>query len=172
MSQIHIEEVDAVPLGEYIQERVSEDTHILLVKGSIKSELFKDVTFPKETHYQKGKETGYQEFVFQYQVEAVIRSDKFKAKDVFWVWKEPAYTYDDMKRYHEEGMLGSPIVLEEKPNYPIKGDRLIVFITNSELENKACPETYIINKKEGMGASEEITNLLGKKLKVWWQFWL
>lgn len=159
VSEIYYTETDAQPLEEYLASGIGDDIQILMVKGPEKTEVFREVTFPKETHYEKKEETNYKEFVYQYSVEKVIHSDSFNSGDRFWVWEEPAYGYEEMKLYHEEGALESPIVTEEKPNYPIKGDRMIVFVAETGLENPSYPKTYHIIKKEGVGAEKKIKKL-------------
>jgi len=164
VSQVDIHETAAVPLKEYINNRLSEHEHVLLVKG-LYGEIFTEIKFPESTHYLKEQETIYQELVGKYQVESVIRSDKFKEKDIFWVWEPPNYSLADVERYHKEGLSQSPVIIKAKTNYPIEGDRFIVFMTESIHKNQKYPVTYEIEAREGEGALEEINKALGKKHK-------
>lgn len=194
MSQVTHESVE-MPLRECV-EALSESDHVLVVKGPIASEQFLEVIFPKETQFQKGGPTTYFEHVFQYQVMEVIKSDFFKNGDRFWVWKEPNYDFTSTRLYHEEGFSESPIILTRKSQYPVEGKEKIVaarklegkieemeimrekFRTLSFVINEEIVEMFSFEFEEGLGAEEEIRQLLKAKemeerrrRKRWWQIW-
>jgi hypothetical protein len=175
VSQVSYNHQPAEPLSRTI-DRLSANDHIVIVKGPISSKTFLKVVFPKETHFEKAEETTYEEFVSEYAVIDVIRSDFFKAGDRFWAWQEPNYDLEDTRKYHETGFSRSPDILVREPRYPLKGDRHIAFAR--KMDSKSThdfPEVFSILAEEGMGAEPEIRNLITarerEKSKKWWKFW-
>ncbi len=159
VSQVH-EMNFSEPLKEVI---ISDDVHILIVKDLEKWEPFLKVTLPKRTHYQKKRSSTYEEHVLQFEVISVIRSDKFKKGELFWIWKKPAYSLNLIKMDHEQGILKSPIVRVRTPDYPIEGDKFIVFINKTDKKNEKFPEIFNISLREGVKAEKEIIELFKKE---------
>jgi hypothetical protein len=165
----------AEPLSETIG-RMSANDHIVIVKGPISTKTFLKVVFPKETHFQKTEETTYEEFVFEYEVMDIIKTDSFKTGDHFWAWQKPNYDLEDTRRYHEEGFSQSPDIPVRKPNYPLEDDRHIAFARKIDSKStQEFPEVFSIWAEEGIGAEPEIRKLIEAKerqiSKRWWQFW-
>ncbi len=155
MSQVH-EMVFPEPLKEVISFFISDDVQILTVKDLNKWESFLKVVFSKSTHYQKKENSTYEEHVRQFKVVSVIKSSRFKAGDLFWVWEKPAYSLDSIKLEHEEGILESPVVEVREPDYPVEGDKLIVFIKKLDKQNDKLSELYSISFQEGVKDEKEI----------------
>jgi hypothetical protein len=174
MSQVSYS-FERIPLSDIV-DRLSPDDQVVAVQGPVSQKVFCKVIFQKDTHYKKDEETVYEEFVSEYMVIQVIRSAVFKAGDRFWVWNEPAYTFKDVKRYHETGLSRSPDILERTPEFPPDGDKSIVFITRWLSKTSAeYPLVYSIKAMEGPGAEEKIRALISVKArswsKPWWRFW-
>jgi len=173
-----VERLETVePLHELVA-RLSPADHILTVKGPLTSSSFLRHVFPKETHFrtdERRQEDAYEEFVSDYEVASVIRSDQFKVGDHFWAWEEPAYSLEDVRRYHEEGFSRSPVVLVRKPVFPLTRDRHIVVVSRLAGKSSAeFPVVYSVLATEGLGAEAEIRKLLKRRpglRKPWWRPW-
>jgi len=161
MSQVHMQEYEGESLQGYFERGVDESIEIVLVRGPLRYEVFSSTVLPRETHYAGEEETVYEELVAEYKVERVLRSDALSPGALFWLWKEPAYSFDAVRRAHEEGILESPIVLREKPSYPVEGDRRVLFLVPHANKSDDFAPLYGTRKEEGAGAAEEIERLLG-----------
>ncbi|MCK5267366.1 MAG: hypothetical protein KAR07_04295 [Spirochaetes bacterium] len=170
MSQVIMQFV-SMPLEDDIGRILSDNGHIIIAEHSNVSEIYFEKVFPKETHYRKSGESSYSEYVHKYQIKEIIKSDKFKPEEFFWVRNEPNYSLSDIKKYHESGLSRSPVILERKPKYPVNGKQEILFIERINKENKKFPEIYNIITREGIEAKKEINEILNRKEKKWWQFW-
>ena len=169
MSQV-INKYITVPIEETVDNALLRG-HILIVEHTGFSETFFEKTFPKETHYEKEEESLYSEYINKYQVIEIIKSDTFKAGEVFWVWEEPAYSLSDVKKYHESNFLSSPIILQYEPNYPSGDEQKILYMDITDKKNEKHPEIYKIIAHEGIEAKEEIIRILERKNRKWWHFW-
>jgi hypothetical protein len=173
VSQVSFEFIDT-PLQEYI-DQLSEDDHILIVKDLVSSKWLLKVNLPKKTHFEKKEESIYSEDVNEFEVIDVIKSKHFKKGDRIWSWDEPAYNFRAIKLYHEEGVLGSPILLRRKEKYPNHGTTMIIFARKLDREDNESFEPYkaIVNPevtdifsfyvKEGLQAEKEIRQYLKRK---------
>jgi hypothetical protein len=174
MSQIWYNVV-SIPLADVIA-RIEADDHIVVVEGPAAHEVFRREIFPIETHHMHAEESVYEEFISQYRVVRVIFSSSVKTGDDIWVWSKPAYSHNDVKRYHEIGLSRSPVIEKRESDYPVTGNRFIAVI--SHLPVKSCDRflrVYTIKAQEGEEAESEIMTLIDKgrrrELKRWWCFW-
>jgi hypothetical protein len=173
MSQVDYH-TERIPL-ENVVNRTTKDDHIIIVRGPVAYKIFIKTVFPKETHYEKTSESIYEEFISAYCITEVIQSQRLKIGDSLWVWEKPAYSFEDVKRYHEEGFSSSPVIRKREPEFPFEGDSVIMFASQC-LEKSSEQYPYVYNSRaiEGPGAKEKIVSLLKsikKSSKKWWKFW-
>ncbi len=164
MSQVTHVEYEK-PISEMMEGAYNSD--ILIVEGPIENKEFQHIVFPKETHFEKKTKSEYIDHVSAYKVLEVLQSTSLKPGDTIWVWKEPAYTLEDIKKAHEQGLLESPSVRVRTPDFPIEGNRILVFAMKAEVRTKEFPSVYSFWLEEGIAAKKEVK----KHLKKWWQFW-
>lgn len=160
MSRIMIHKVASRPIKDYVYNDRSVSYDILVVKGPTNRDLYLQETFPKSTHYKKKSSSTYQEFISEYIVLEVIRSEKIQIDDKIWQWSKPAYSRKAIVAYHEKGLLKSPIQRREIPSYPIEGDESVVFIHPLDKTNVKFPVIYSFIKEEGIKAKNIVKNLL------------
>ena len=168
VSQIHYQTVQS-SLPELVEEISSED-QVVVVQGPLSTKTYRQVVFPAKTHFgpkDNRTEDTYTEFASEYVVVDVIKSDILKTGDRFWAWKEPAYSLKDTKRYHEEGLSKSPVVLKREPVFPLTGDRHIaVAVKLDSKSTREFPLVFSIQAEEGLGADPAIRKLLKSKSSV------
>lgn len=162
------------PLSDVVN-RLAPDDQVVIVQG-LSTKIFQKTVFPQETHYRKREESVYEEFVAEYVVTGTIRSTVFRAGDRFWVWEEPSFSYEDVRRCHETGFSRSPDILEREPEFPLEQDRFIAFVSPCTLKSSPeFPILYSLWAKEGPGAETKIRELVKIKEKAWakrwWRFW-
>ena len=148
MSQIFIEE-QTTPFDELVL-----NPHIVWVQDLKRSEIYKEVKFPKETHYLKSEENEYEEYVQFYKVEKVLVSSKIKVGDIIKVWQQPSYDLDVIKTYHEIGMLESPIEWRHTPHFEHDNQHFFLFLEEYE---SVYADSGV---KEGSGAEPMILDAL------------
>jgi hypothetical protein len=157
---------EQIPISEVMKDLSAED-HIVVVQDPVSQKQYLKICFPKQTHYMMNEETIYEEFVSEYVVIDVLRSDTLKAGDHFWVWHEPAYGLEDVKQYHEIGLSISPDIMVREPEFPVKGDQRIVFVSSCISKGNAeFPAVYSIWADEGLEAIVKLQTLLNVSKKM------
>ena len=150
-SQVHMQDSDQTLADIY-----KNSAHALEVKYLNKNEIIKEVKFPKETHYKKAEETIYRDSAGLYKIVRVLKSKTLKKGKTIKIWQEPAYDEYLMRRYHEEGISKSPIVLVYKSKFKIKNpNHMIVFINDKEVEK----DIYQLVGEEDLSAAAEIKKI-------------
>ena len=152
VSQVFIEE-QTTPFDELVL-----NPHIVWVQDLKRSEVYKEVNFPKETHYLKSEENVYQEYIQFYKVEKVLASSKIKVGDIIKVWQQPSYGLDVIKTYHEIGMLESPIEWRHTPHFEHDNEHFFLFLQEHDTVYADS------GAKEGADAEPMILEYLKKSL--------
>ncbi len=149
MSQVSNQPVN-IPLARL----VSESAHVVVVKSLEEQVVVFEATLPKETHYEKSGETQYRETAGLFRVLKVLKSDALTIGDEIKVWREPAYDFDSMKRYHTTGVSESPEVLTYQPLYPPQGDERIILLSGPSRYEGVWVQ--YLDAAEGLAAEKEI----------------
>jgi hypothetical protein len=165
MSQIHYHKARSTL--EELVAGLADSEEVAIVRASIETKIYLQVVFPKKTHFSKGdarSENVYQEFATEHEVIDVFRPGALTAGDRFWSWHQPAYRLKDVKRYHEEGLSRSPMIIVREPVHPIQGDRFIAVINRlPDKENADFRLVYSIRAREGLGAEAKLRQLCKRR---------
>jgi len=163
VSQVGYELIE-VSIEEMVRD-VLPDGHILLVEKTENSEIYFEKLLPADTHYEKNTQTPYQEFIYQYKILDVIKSNNLTVGEKIWIWAEPAWPLSSVELYHEEGLMESPIILQSKPVFPIDGKTDIIFIDKLEDgKNKKYKNIFTISHTEGSAGKSEILKALASDI--------
>jgi hypothetical protein len=160
-------EQESSTLAELVAGLSAAD-EVVIAAGPLETKLFFRQVFPRETHFgtrDTRADDPYEEFATAFEVLELLRPGALKPGDRFWAWDEPAYSLEDVRRYHEEGFSTSPVIMEREPVFPVEGGRLIAVVHC--LKDKCggdFPLVYAIRAEEGLGAGPEIKKLLKARL--------
>ncbi len=120
------------------------------------TEIYKNVTFPKETHVTKEAESTYQEFVVIYKLQSIIKFqsqwDK-KTTPIIKVWQPPPNEESDIRLFHETGRSVSPIIEVYATTTKAQNKRPKILFLNPKPNS---PGIYIFLGEEGIGAVTKI----------------
>jgi len=130
LSQVHYQEIP-----HDWEDSFQRSSAIVIARRAGDMELYKEIVFPKETHYNQNQETLYREWSLPYEVVEVIRPARGQAlgpgqKIQVWLWGE--YGPDDLESYHTTGIIHSPIILLKEREAEIQGDRVLLFLEPHE----------------------------------------
>jgi hypothetical protein len=154
VSQVHLQNS-----GETLEQLTKVSAHILEVVDLDKSEVFNEVHFSKETHFNKEKETIYKEIARYYKVVAVLKSNRITQESIVKIWQKPAYDEFLVRNYHEQGISKSVLQEEYFPKYKLSDPKhLIVFLK----EHGTKSDIYILQGSEGQKAKKEIKKIISK----------
>jgi hypothetical protein len=147
-------QVSNQPVNIPLVRLVSESAHVVVVRSLGKQVVVFEATLPQETSYEKAGETQYQETADLFRVLKVLKSDTLRIGEEIKVWKEPAYDFDSVKRYHTTGVSESPVILTYQPIHPAQGDEWIILLSG--------PSKYegvwvrYLDAAEGLAAEKDI----------------
>lgn len=147
-------QVSRVPLKISFERLVSESEHVLVVRNLGKPVLVFQATLPRETHYEKSSETRHEEWATPYRIVRVLKSGSLIPGEEIKVWREPAYDFESMKRYHTTGESESPAILSYEPAYPSQGGESILFLTGRSEPRDSWIQ--YLDAEEGLAAEKEI----------------
>ena len=156
MSQVSHEPIK-IPLASLVWE----SAHVVAVKRLGKQVVVFEATLPKETSYEKAGETKYQETADLFRVLKVLKSDALRIGEEIKVWREPAYDFDSMKRYHTTGVSKSPVVLTYQPLHPPQGDEWIILLSGPSKYEGVWVQ--YLDAAEGLAAEKDILAALKEK---------
>lgn len=154
MSQVHVEEVP-----HDLKRSVHNAELIVVARDLKKTVTHKQKVFPKSTHFRKAEETRYTELAREFEVVRVITSSlrsSPKPGSTIRVWVEPSYDEDATRRYHEQGLSKSPVVVHATPTSPPTSAERLLFLTPHEKIYRARSGAA----EEGLASLSEVEDLL------------
>jgi hypothetical protein len=142
------------PVKITFERLVSECAHVVVVNSLQKQVVVFEATLTKETHYEKGSETHYQETANLYRVVRVLKSESLRIGDEIKVWREPAYDFKSIQRYHTTGVSESPEMLTYQPAHPPQGNEWILFVSGRSRHDGVWMQ--YLDAAEGLAAEKDI----------------
>jgi hypothetical protein len=152
----HVSQVHRMD-GPGLASVIGYTQHAVIARDLKKTELFKQVVFPKSTSFQ-GRESEYTELVALYQVTDVLQSDTIRKGEIIRVWHAPAIGETLMKEYHETGATESPVVMRYTPQNPPKPDAPEILLLGDTVAGPTTAYTFI--GSEDTASKAEIMNAL------------
>jgi hypothetical protein len=149
MSQVSNEPI-RIPFGDLVWE----SAHVLVVKNLKKQVVVFQATLPQETHYEKAGETSYQETANLFRILRVLKSETLVPGDEIKVWREPAYDFESMKRYHTTGVSKSPVLLTYQPVHPPEGEESIIMLSGPSRREGIWVQ--YLDAEEGLAAEKDL----------------
>ena len=132
---------------------------ILSVRGPESTEILRTVVFPKETHHTKSSESSYSDHVAVYSIREVVHasSASLKAGEVLKIFMKSAYSLADAEAFHCRGLMRSPVIMNNKSNFPVSGDEFVIFLSKGTIDSQAV---WMEHGREGIEAKAAIQKLL------------
>jgi hypothetical protein len=149
-----VSQVSNNPMEIPLERLVSESAHVVVVKSLGEQVVVFEATLPKETSYEKAGETQYRETADLFRVLKVLKSDALRIGEEIKVWREPAYDFESVKRYHTTGVSESPEILTYQPLYPPQGDEKIILLFGPARYEGVWAQ--YLDAAEGLAAEKDI----------------
>lgn len=152
-------QVSYMPMTIPMENLFDEKVRIVKLQGPLRSEVFQQVIFPKETHYLQEVETIYTDYLLVYRIEKIIYGDfaDLHEGDEIEIYDRPAYDKEMVETSHTIGLSESPCILRRESEFEITGDRLILFLRPAEENGRPIWDEA---GREGIEAEAKIFELL------------
>jgi hypothetical protein len=108
---------------------------IVLARRTGPAELYREQTFPRETHVDGTEKTVAREFAQPYEILEVIRpvpGRPLGPGQEIRVWLEPEYGPADLEHFHRTGIIHSPFILVKEAEEEVRDGRVVLFLEPHE----------------------------------------